>query len=83
VEDGELSDERILGSAGFVERILREADARTVRQQARKKGNRSAERVVAVSRKKNGVSLTELRSGSRRRRLPAMRGGDRSRAGGK
>ena len=28
----QLSDQRVLGSAGFVERILREADARTVRQ---------------------------------------------------
>jgi REP element-mobilizing transposase RayT len=69
----ELSDERILGGAGFVQRILREADARAVRQHARKKGNRSAERVVAAACKKNGVSLTELRSGSRRGRLPAVR----------
>lgn len=36
-------------------------------------GNRSAERVVAAACKKNGVSLTELRSGSRRGRLPAVR----------
>jgi putative transposase len=69
----ELTDERILGSAGFVERILSEADARAVRQHATKKGNRSAERVVAAACKKNGVSLTELRSGSRRGRLPAVR----------
>jgi hypothetical protein len=69
----ELRDARILGSARFVERILREADARTVRQHATKKGNRSAERVVAAACKKNGVSLTELRSGSRRGRLPAVR----------
>jgi len=69
----ELSDDRILGSAGFVERILREADARTVRQHAAKNGNRNAERVVAAACKKNGVSLTEMRSGSRRGRLPAVR----------
>jgi REP element-mobilizing transposase RayT len=71
--DREGSDQRILGSAGFVERILREADARTVRQHATKKTKLSAERVVAAACKKNGVSLTELRSGSRRGRLPAVR----------
>jgi len=69
----ELRDDRILGSAGFAERILREADARTVWQHAAKNGNRNAERVVAAACKKNGVSLTELRSGSRRGRLPAVR----------
>jgi hypothetical protein len=61
----ELSDERILGSGAFVERILREADARALRQHAAKKRNRYAERVVAEECKKSGVSLTELRSGSR------------------
>jgi hypothetical protein len=69
----ELSDERILGSGEFVERILREADARALRQHAARKGNRYAERVVAEECKKSGVSLTELRSGSRRGRLPAVR----------
>ena len=56
-----------------MERILNEADARTVRQHAMKKGNRSAERVIAAACKKNGVSLTELRSGSRGGWLPAVR----------
>ena len=67
----ELSDERILGSGEFVERILREADARALRQHRGRKGNRYAERVVAEECKKSGVSLTELRSGSRRSRLPS------------
>jgi hypothetical protein len=40
---------------------------------AAKKRSRYAERVVAEECKKSGVSLTELRSGSRRRRLPAVR----------
>jgi len=70
---GELSDERILGSGEFVERVLREADARALRQHAAKKRNRYAERVVALECKKSGVSLTELRSGSRRGRLPVVR----------
>jgi hypothetical protein len=56
-----------------VEPILREADARALRQHGARKGNRDAERVVAEECKKSGVSLTELRSGSRRGRLPAVR----------
>ena len=56
-----------------MERILREADARALRQHAAKKRNRYAERVVAEECKKIGVSLMELRSGSRRGRLSAVR----------
>jgi putative transposase len=69
----ERADERILGSGEFVERILREADTRMRRQHGAKKGNRYAERVVVEACKKNGVSVTELRSGSRRGRLPVVR----------
>jgi putative transposase len=69
----ESTDERILGSGAFVERVLKEADARTVRQNAFKKTKRYAERVVAAACKKDGISLTELRSGSRRGKLPAVR----------
>ncbi len=69
----DLTDERILGSGAFVEHVLKDADARAVRQNALKKNNRRAERVVAKICKKSGVSLTELRSGSRRGELPAVR----------
>lgn len=69
----ESLDERILGSGEFVERVLREADARTLRQNTAKKIKRHAERVVAQVCGENGVSLTELRSGSRRGQLPAVR----------
>ena len=47
----ELSDERILGSAGFVERILREADARTVRRTGAGRGN------ALPIKRKNGTEL--------------------------
>jgi putative transposase len=53
--------------------VLKEADARTLRQNAFKKTKRYAERVVAAACKKDGISLTELRSGSRRGKLPAVR----------
>jgi hypothetical protein len=62
-----------LGSGEFVERVLREADTRVLRQNRLKKTKRHAERVVAEACKKNDVSLTELRSGSRRGKLPAVR----------
>jgi hypothetical protein len=68
-----VSDERILGSGEFVERVLREADRRMVRQETAKRMKRYAERVVAPACREDGVSLTELRSGSRRGRLPAVR----------
>ena len=70
---GESTDERILGSGTFVDRVLKEADARMLRQNALKKTKRYAERVVAAACKKDGVSLTELRSGSRRGKLPGVR----------
>jgi putative transposase len=69
----ESSDARILGSGEFMERILREADARMLRQSTFRKTKRHVERVVAEACKKNGVSLTELRSGSRRGKLPGVR----------
>ena len=69
----ELSDGRILGRGTFVERVLKEADVRTVRQDAFKKTKRHAERVVAQACQETGVSLTELRSGSRRGKLPGVR----------
>lgn len=69
----QITDERILGSDEFVELILREADARAVRQHNGNKAKDHAERVVAAACKKDGVSLTELRSGSRRGQLPAVR----------
>jgi predicted DNA-binding protein (UPF0251 family) len=55
-----------LGSGEFVERVLKEADARMMRQAGLKKIKRQAERVVVEGCKRRGVSVTELRSGSRR-----------------
>ena len=66
-------DERILGSGEFVERVLAEAEARVQRQQAARRRSGRVERVTAEACKKNGASLTELRSGSRRGKLPTIR----------
>jgi len=73
--ESELSDERILGSGDFVERIMREAEALTQRQHAVKGRGREAERLIAEACKKHQVSITELRSGSRRGKIPAVRAG--------
>jgi len=69
----EPSDERILGSGEFVERVLTEAEARVQRQQAARRQSGRVERVIAAACKKSGASLTELRSGSRRGKLPTIR----------
>jgi REP element-mobilizing transposase RayT len=73
-QEREPFDARILGSGEFVERVLAQAEARMQRQQgARRLGGR-IERIIAGACKRSGVSLTELRSGSRRGRLPTIRG---------
>ena len=69
----ELADERILGSSDFVERIISEAEIRIQRQYSGKGRGRKVERLIAEECKKRKVSLTELRSGSRRGEIPAIR----------
>jgi hypothetical protein len=68
-----LGDERVLGSGDFVERIIEEAEARIQRQYSERQRGRKVERLVAEECKKRKVSLTELRSGSRRGAIPAVR----------
>jgi putative transposase len=70
----ELTDERILGSGDFVERVIREAEARMQRQYTAGERGQRVERLIAKECKKRKVSLTELRSGSRRGVIPAFRG---------
>ena len=67
------SDERILGSGEFVERVLAEAEARVQRQHAARRQRGRIERVIVLACMKSGASLTELRSGSRRGKLPTIR----------
>jgi len=69
----ELSDERILGSGDFVERIMKEAEARWQRHQVARARNTKVERWIAEVCKKRQVSITELRSGSRRGKMPEVR----------
>jgi putative transposase len=67
------ADERILGSGDFVERVIQEAEARMQRQYSSKTWGRKMERVISEVCKKRKVSLTELRNGSRRGAIPAVR----------
>ena len=72
-QQAQASDDRILGSGEFVERVIDEAEKRRERQHAVRRRRGRIERVTAEGRKRNGVSLTERRSGSRRGALPAIR----------
>ena len=69
----QLSDERILGSGDFVERIMKEAEARWQRHEVARARNTKVERWIAEVCKKRQVSITELRSGSRRGKMPEVR----------
>jgi hypothetical protein len=71
---GMCADERILGSGDFVERVIRAAEARMQRQYTARERGQSVERLIAEECKKRKVSLTELRSGSRRGVIAAFRG---------
>ena len=69
----EVADERILGSGDFVERIMREAETQAQRQYATKERDRTVAHLIADACKKQKVSMTELRSGSRRGKIPEVR----------
>lgn len=56
-----------------MERIMMEAEARRQRQHAAKGRPRKVERLIAEVWKKRQVSITELRSGSRRGKMPEVR----------
>ena len=62
----ELSDERILGSGGFVEQILQEAEERQLRQMRLRRKGKRIEDIIQEECGKRKVSEQELRKGSRR-----------------
>jgi hypothetical protein len=69
----EMSDERILGSGVFVERILQETEER-VRQQFRAlRSGKNIEEIIRAACQKEGISQAELQGGSRRGRIPEVR----------
>ena len=69
----EQSDERILGSGDFVDRVLREAEERLLRQIKLQRKGRSIEDIIEEECRKRKVSEEEVRKGSRRSRVTEAR----------
>jgi len=71
--DRELSDERILGSGEFVERIIKEAEANIQHQLPVKEHHQKIEEFIAQICNSENVSMAELKAGSRRREVSGVR----------
>ncbi|NIO04881.1 MAG: hypothetical protein GTN74_09765 [Proteobacteria bacterium] len=69
----ELSDERILGSGDFVERVTMEADKIVQYQFPANQRSQEVERFIEEVCKKERISVEELRAGGRRRRISQIR----------
>jgi REP element-mobilizing transposase RayT len=69
----ELTDERILGSGEFVEKVLSEADEKLQHQHSVRERKKMIEQVIAEGCRKGKVSVAELRSGSRRGAVSEVR----------
>jgi putative transposase len=68
-----LCDERVLGSGGFVERLLMEADDRLKHRLSGEARREKAERMIREFCKRGKVAIEELKGGSRRARMPGIR----------
>ena len=73
IKDKVLCDERILGRDEFVERIIAEADKRIIGQTSINERKINAKKKILEVCGKKGVSIEELKGGSRRGRLPEVR----------
>jgi len=67
------SDERILGSGDFVKAILKEAEEKTGRQQKLRRTGKTITKIIEEECKKGGTRATELKGGSRRRKVRTVR----------
>lgn len=72
-KDAEQSDERILGSGDFVERMVSEAEKRQERLLTGKAALRKVEETIRDICKEEGVSVNEVKGGSRRRQVSEVR----------
>ena len=68
-----LTDERILGSGDFVEKLLTAADERLKYQFDKHKRRKKMQQVIEDVCEREKVRIMELRSGSRRGRIPQIR----------
>lgn len=71
--DRELSDDRILGSGEFVERVIKEAEAKIKYQLPVKEDGQKIEEFIAQLCKSENVSIVELKAGGRRREVSGVR----------
>jgi REP element-mobilizing transposase RayT len=71
--DRQLSDDRILGSGDFVERIIKQADAKIKYQLPVKEQDQKIDEFITKLCKNAKVSIRELKSGSRRKEVSGVR----------
>jgi REP element-mobilizing transposase RayT len=69
----EAFDERILGDGEFVNKVLKEAEDRQLRQLKNKRAGRTIQRIMDEECRKGGISLQELIGGSKRRKVSEAR----------
>jgi putative transposase len=69
----EDDDERILGSGDFVDRILKEAEDRHLRQLKARRAGEAIEKIMEEACRKQGISLQELKGGGKRRKVSDLR----------
>jgi hypothetical protein len=68
-----LSDERILGSGEFVEKLIEEADERMKYQYSGNTQRKMALKLIRGVSEKEGINLKEMQLGSRRGKIPKIR----------
>ena len=68
-----LSDERILGSGEFVEKLIEEVDERMKYQYSGDTQRKLAVKLIREISEKEGIYLKEMQSGSRRGKIPKIR----------
>jgi REP element-mobilizing transposase RayT len=69
----EMSDERILGSGDFVEKVMAEADEHQSRQFAGASALKKTEETIKLLCDDKGIKVSELKSGGRRRPVSQLR----------
>jgi putative transposase len=69
----EAFDERILGGGDFVNKVLKEAEDGQLRQLKNKRAGRTIQMIIAEECRKRGISLGELKGGSKRRKVSEAR----------
>jgi len=66
-------DERILGGGDFVDNVLKEAETRQLRQLKAERSGNDIHKIVEEECRHYGISLIELRGGSKRRKVSDAR----------